>query len=191
MNIVVDAEKWGNNPLCIQMLHFPRSVPCLAGHPSPSLPTLHMLHRYITLGDKEEDCHTAVSSSSLFPRNCVSWINIPLCSRNEEWAHNRVDKGGILLPNPSIPRWGQTHAPEALQPSSIPPHARIQLCRRKSHWQANFTYSALHHLALALFKVPEEQFRCRITLFDHLLSSPLLKHCCLIVILYNIYYNYY
>lgn len=106
MNIV-DAEKWGNNPLRIQMLHFPRSVPCLAGHPSPSLPTLHMLQRYITtLGDKEEDCHAAVSSSSLFPRNCVSWINIPLCSRNEEWAHNGIDKGGILLPNPSVPRGG-------------------------------------------------------------------------------------
>lgn len=73
MNIAVDTEKWGNNPLCIQVLHFLRSAPCLAGHPSPSLPTLHMLHGYITtIDDKEEDCHAAVSPSSLFPRNCVS-----------------------------------------------------------------------------------------------------------------------
>lgn len=172
MNIVVDAEKWGNNPLCIQILHISRSVPCLAGHASLSLPTLHMLHRYITtLDDKEEDCHAAVSSSSLFPRNCVSWINIPLCSRNEEWAHNGVDKGGILLPNPNQ-RWGQTHAPEALQPSSIPPHAHLQSYSRKSHQQANFKYSDLYHLALALFKVPEEQFWCIITLFKHFLSPP-------------------
>lgn len=37
------------------------------------LPTLHMLHGYITtVDDKEEDCHTEVSPSSPFPRNCVS-----------------------------------------------------------------------------------------------------------------------
>lgn len=104
MNIAVDTAKWGNNPLCIQVLHFPRSALCLAGHSSPSLPTLHMLHGYITtIDDKEEDCHAAVSPSSLFPRNSVSWINILLRSRNEEWAHNGVDKGGILLPDPNMP----------------------------------------------------------------------------------------
>lgn len=170
MNIVVDAEKWGNNPLCIQILNFSRSVPCLAGHPSPSLPTLHMLHRYITtLDDKEEYCHAAVSSSRLFPRNCVSWINIPLCSRNEEWAHNGVDKGGIL-PNPNVPEVGADLCPWSL--SSIPPHVHVQLYSGQSHQQVNFIYLALYHLALALFKVPEEQFWCTITLFKHLLSSP-------------------
>lgn len=112
MNIAVDTEKWDNNPLSIQILHFPRSTPCLAGHPSPSLPTLHVLHRYITtIDDKGEDSHAAVSPSSLFPRNGVSWINIPLCSSNEEWTHNRVDKGGILLPNPNTPAGGGRPAP--------------------------------------------------------------------------------